>query len=36
MTVGAVLPSTTATEFAGGRFQPGQQTEPGLVRQSAG
>lgn len=31
VTVGVVLPSTTATEFAGGRFQPGQQTVPGLT-----
>jgi short-subunit dehydrogenase len=29
--VSLVVPSITATEFAGGRFQPGQQARPGLV-----
>ena len=36
VTVGVVLPSTTATEFAGGRFQPGQQTVPGLTAHNPG
>lgn len=34
VTVGVVLPSTTATEFAGGRFQPGRQIRPGLIAHS--
>jgi short-subunit dehydrogenase len=36
VTVSVVLPSTTATEFAGGRFQHGQQTRPGLIAYSPG
>jgi NADP-dependent 3-hydroxy acid dehydrogenase YdfG len=36
ITVSVVLPSTTATEFAGGRFQPGQETRPGLIAHSPG
>jgi NAD(P)-dependent dehydrogenase (short-subunit alcohol dehydrogenase family) len=36
ITVGVVLPSTTATEFAGGRFQAGQQTVPGLIAHHPG
>ncbi len=29
--VSLVVPSITATEFAGGRYQPGQQTRPGMI-----
>jgi NAD(P)-dependent dehydrogenase (short-subunit alcohol dehydrogenase family) len=36
ITVGVVLPSTTATEFADGRFQAGQQAVPGLIAHDAG
>jgi NADP-dependent 3-hydroxy acid dehydrogenase YdfG len=32
--VSLVLPSITATEFAGGRFQPGQVARPGMVAHS--
>jgi NAD(P)-dependent dehydrogenase (short-subunit alcohol dehydrogenase family) len=34
--VSLVVPSITATEFAGGRFRPGQQVRPGLVAHSPG
>jgi NADP-dependent 3-hydroxy acid dehydrogenase YdfG len=34
--VSLVLPSITATEFAGGRFQPGQQLRAGMVAHSPG
>jgi NADP-dependent 3-hydroxy acid dehydrogenase YdfG len=34
--VSLVLPSITATEFAGGRFQPGQQARPGMIAHSPG
>ena len=33
--VSLVLPSITATEFGGGRYQPGQQARPGMVAHSA-
>ena len=32
--VSLVLPSITATEFGGGRYQPGQQAPPGMVAHS--
>jgi NADP-dependent 3-hydroxy acid dehydrogenase YdfG len=32
--VSLVVPSITATEFAGGRFQPGQQPRPGMIAHS--
>jgi short-subunit dehydrogenase len=31
ITVSLVLPSITATEFGGGRYQPGQQARPGMI-----
>ncbi|MCW2897422.1 MAG: short-chain dehydrogenase/reductase [Actinomycetia bacterium] len=34
VTVSVVLPSTTATEFGGGRFKTGQETRPGLITHS--
>lgn len=36
VTVGVVLPSTTATEFAGGRYRLGEETRPGLIAHSPG
>ena len=33
--VSLVLPSITATEFGGGRYQPGEQPRPGVVAHSA-
>lgn len=33
--VSLVLPSITATEFGGGRYQPGQEARPGMVAHSA-
>src|SRR5664280_2409273 len=33
--VSLVLPSITATEFGGGRYQPGEQPRPGMVAHSA-
>jgi short-subunit dehydrogenase len=36
VTVGVVLPSTTATEFADGRFRAGQETVPGLTAHDPG
>ena len=33
--VSLVLPSITATEFGGGRYQPGQELRPGMVAHSA-
>jgi len=36
VTVSVVLPSITATEFGGGRFQAGQQTVPGLIAHDPG
>ena len=35
ITVSLVVPSITATEFAGGRFQPGQQLAPGMIAHTA-
>jgi short-subunit dehydrogenase len=35
ITVSLVVPSITATEFGGGRFQPGQQLRPGMIAHSA-
>jgi short-subunit dehydrogenase len=32
--VSLVLPSITATEFGGGRYQPGQEPRPGMVAHS--
>lgn len=32
--VSLVVPSITATEFAGGRFRPGQQARPGMIAHS--
>lgn len=34
--VGLVLPSTTATEFGGGRYRAGEETAPGLLAHSSG
>lgn len=33
--VSLVLPSITATEFGGGRYQPGQEARPGMIAHSA-
>jgi short-subunit dehydrogenase len=35
ITVSLVVPSITATEFAGGRLQPGQQLRPGMIAHTA-